>query len=303
MVFQFIKNLWSDNKLWQETDKDTYIQACKQYGNSFLTHPVVISAMCSMLNISEVYSACYSEDKLAGSIANWGPYLAGDKRYLKKLNLRREIDTGNAEVILPVSNQTHIPLPVKGQFISELNHKSITNLKPQKETLSLARSIQSGGFSRKFRYNRRREVKLFKEAGGEIRQLEKLDEDQIAKIYIDLFQKRWGKKPKGEHRLAEFLAYIRPLIKGHYLTIDEQAIAVQLIYISEGEKVISAEYINGGVDLAYSQYSPGSILSFLNIQMAESIAQEKQLPLRFSFGITDKEYKNNWCDPHPVFRC
>jgi hypothetical protein len=43
-------------------------------------------------------------------------------------------------------------------------------------------------------------------------------------------------------------------------------------------------------------------LSFLNTQAAWDDAQARNKPLRFSFGRADREYKDRWCNPVPVFQ-
>ena len=140
------------------------------------------------------------------------------------------------------------------------------------------------------------------QAGGQITPFEELSSDRIAQAYIDLFELRWNKKPKGFERLTEFIGALRPLLKGHLLSIDEQPIAIQLIYVADNPALVSAEYVNGGVDLTFRQYSPGSILSYLNITLVEQIAEAAQKPFRYSFGLSDKDYKDSWCSPHPVYR-
>ncbi len=301
MIVNFLKRAGLVASDWQQVDANVYTNAYQEYGGSFLTHPMVIDAMSSMASIETKFYGCYKNDHLAGALATWGSYLAGDKRYLQKIKQRRLFDVGNAEVILPVSRHIKVPVDYKGQFISEINNGSIINLKKQKESLSLARSFSQGDFSRKFRYNRRRELKHFKESGGEVIPLSELSANEIAIIYTKLFRKRWGKKPKGHEQLSIFLEKIFPMVKGYYLRMNDIPVAIQLIYLVSTQCGVSAEYINGGVDLDYKKFSPGSILSFLNIQMAEDYAQSNNTPLRFSFGLTDKDYKSNWCLPHPVF--
>ena len=288
---------------WQQVDKQVYAAAYDQFGGSLLSHPLVIDTMSQMAEINTTYFARYDGDQLLGALPTWGKYLAGDKRYLKKIGARSIFDTGNAEMILPLkSTQIFSVKGFSGQFISELHQECLPEATLQKETLSLTRSFTNGDFSSKFRYNRRRELKKFQEDGGEIVPFDQLDSHDLAAIYTELFWLRWGKQPKGHARLEEFLSAIRPLVHGHLLTKDNIPVAIQLIFIACNGARVSAEYINGGVDPQFKKYSPGSILSFLNIQYAEQLAVASDVPLRFSFGITDNAYKNIWCDPHPLLR-
>jgi hypothetical protein len=299
----FLNKFTKPGKDWQKVDASVYSEAYTKFGGSFLTHPQVIDAMSAMVSTPTHYYASYRDNQLIGALAAWDKYLAGDKRFLKKIAARTVFDTGNAEVILPLDPQQLISVKgFKGQFISECNHGNIDKLTSQQETLSLARSFTLGGFSSKFRYNRRRELKQFIKDGGEITPFTQLSAHDIATRYIQLFMVRWDKKPKGHERLEEFITAIRPLVHGHLLTMNDSPVAIQLIYLAQTAVRVSAEYINGGVDQQFQQYSPGSILSFLNIQHAEEIATNAEVPLRFSFGISDKEYKNSWCDTHPLYR-
>lgn len=299
--FSFLKQ--SQHKCWCEVDSSVYEEAYNLFGGSFIMHPQVIAVTGTMASISTRYLASYQDGELVGALPLWGKYLAGDKRYLKKMKKRRIFDTGNAEVILPLSKKYYFSLAgFRGQFISELHREQLDNVICQPETLSLARSFKNGDFSSKFRYNRRRELKMFQQDGGEVVVLEQLASAEIATIYIQLFFSRWGKKPKGHERLAEFISGIFPFVKGHLLKKDTLPVAIQLIYLVKSSTVMSAEYINGGLDPQFKKYSPGSILSFLNINYAEELAVREGLPLRFSFGLTDKQYKNTWCVPHPVYR-
>ena len=290
------------NSPWQEVDASVYETAYQQYGGSFLTHPLTVKALSNMVNTPIRYFAQYEEATLIGAIPTWGKYIVGDKRFLKKINKRREVDTGNAEVILPLCLEHTFSLEVKTQFLSERHAENILNRQPQAETLSFANAFNQGGYSKKFRYNRRRELKLFKQAEGEVISFEQLSTEQIAQEYCLLFEKRWEKKAKGHERLAEFLNQVQPLLKGHLLRLEDKSIAIQLIFVAETQPLVSAEYINGGVDLTYKKYSPGSILSFLNIQMVEKIADDHNKPFRYSFGITDNAYKDSWCKAHPVYQ-
>ncbi|EPI5223479.1 antimicrobial resistance protein Mig-14, partial [Pseudomonas aeruginosa] len=50
------------------------------------------------------------------------------------------------------------------------------------------------------------------------------------------------------------------------------------------------------------EFSPGSVLSYLNTQAAWEDARALGKPLRYSFGRADREYKDRWCHPSPVFQ-
>ena len=135
-----------------------------------------------------------------------------------------------------------------------------------------------------------------------VRPISDFDAGQIAAMYRDLFQRRWGFPATGAERLAEVLERLRELLIGSVLLLDDKPIAIQLVYRVEAPEWISVEYVNGGVDPETKAFSPGSVLSFLNTQAAWEDARACNKPLRFSFGRADREYKDRWCNPVPVFQ-
>lgn len=291
------------NKQWQEIDAQLYEEIYAASGGSVITHPHTIKVLENITGLKVRYLGYQVSEKWIGALPLWGNYLVGDKRKLKKEKKNKLFDMGNAEVILPLVPGHIFPFEgIKGQLISELNLGNIEKPKQDSQSLSLARSFKAKEFSSKFRYNRRRELARFEQDGGRIVPFSELSEQEVVGHYTSLFELRWGKKPKGHEKMAEFFSMMRPLLWGHMLTMRDLPAAIQIVYLSKSVRCVSAEYVNGGVDPAFKQYSPGSILSYINIQQAEAIAQNADLNLRFSFGLSDNEYKNNWCNSHPVFR-
>ena len=156
--------------------------------------------------------------------------------------------------------------------------------------------------SKKFRYNQRRELRLLEEAGGQVRPIGDFTAAEIAAMYCDLFQRRWGFPATGAARMAEVVERLRELLVGSVLFLDGAPIAIQLVYRVEAPQWISVEYVNGGVDPQTKAFSPGSVLSFLNTQAAWEDANTRGKMLRFSFGRADREYKDRWCNPVNVFQ-
>ncbi|MFU1925482.1 hypothetical protein ACM6PT_51070, partial [Klebsiella pneumoniae] len=70
-------------------------------------------------------------------------------------------------LILPVADDARIALRHAGRYLSALHERNIVTLRPQTEQLAFARAPED--FSKKFRYNQRREVRLVEEAGGQVR--------------------------------------------------------------------------------------------------------------------------------------
>ena len=292
---------------WQEVVPDVYSDAYERFGGSVLTHPVMVEAVSSMTQMPLRYVARYDGDDLIAALPLWGKFIAGSKKPLKKARKNRIVDTGNAEVILPLKADHSFDIRFSGSFLSSLHTDSITSLKPLADTcISLARSHQPGqenGLSKKFKYNQRRELRLFEEAGGYYRPATELDSQTFSKIYTSLFFQRWGFHIKGHEHFQTFLKKVRPLQTGFMLfSKEDEPVAVQWVLKAESPEWLSFEYINGGVAPEFSEFSPGSILSYLNTRAAEEESMQKNKQLRFSFGRSDREYKDRWCTRVPVYR-
>lgn len=153
-------------------------------------------------------------------------------------------------------------------------------------------------YGKKFLYNQRRELRLFQDNGGQIRDIGEFSAEELADIYAELFRRRWGFAVSARASLPQVFGLLRPYMRGFLLWHQGKAIAFQLLYEVESPGWLSVEYINGGMDPEYRAQSPGSILSFLNIQAARARADGLGKTLRYSFGKADADYKLRWC--HPV---
>jgi CelD/BcsL family acetyltransferase involved in cellulose biosynthesis len=264
------------------------------------THPLVIEQLAELAQIPVRYLGWEHKGELKAAIPTWGRYLALSKDVLKRQGKKGLYDLGNAELILPAAADAQAPLRHAGRYLSELNQGRFANLKPQTESLAMARTPED--LSKKFRYNQRRELRLLEEAGGQVRPIADFSSGELAAIYCDLFQRRWEFPATGAERMAEVIERLRELLIGSVLFLDDAPIAIQLVYRVEAPEWISVEYINGGVDPQTKAFSPGSVLSFLNTQAAWEDARARNKPLRFSFGRADREYKDRWCNPVPVYQ-
>ncbi|MBA1431859.1 antimicrobial resistance protein Mig-14 [Pseudomonas orientalis] len=284
---------------WTPVDADVYAQAWQRYGGSVATHPQVIERLAGLAQIPVRYLGWEQGGELKGAIATWGRDLALSKDVLKRTGKKGLFDLGNAEIILPIAADAQVPLRHRARYLSALNEGRVSTLKPQAEQLAMARTPED--LSKKFRYNQRRELRLLEEAGGVVRQVSEFSGAELAVIYCDLFQRRWSFPATGAERLAEVLELLKAFLIGSVLFLNDAPIAVQVVYRVQAPEWISVEYVNGGVDPETRAFSPGSVLSFLNTQSAWEHARALDLPLRFSFGRADREYKERWCNPVPVF--
>jgi hypothetical protein len=298
-MLEFIKN-WR-MKAWREIDAGMYAEAYVQFGGSVLSSPLTVEVISKLAQLPIHYYGYYQNDQLLAAIPVWGRWVAGSKEAFKKMGRKGIIDMGNAELILPISSAAKISIPVKANNISPIHADNITNLKQMDVDLCLAKPHRTGGLSKKFRYNQRRALRLLEEKGVAPRTVQSLRNSEVANIYINLFEKRWGFKPVGYERFEELLDGLRPLLFGSLLELEGEAIAFQLIYKCESADHISIEYINSGVDPDYQPLSPGSALTFLNTQQAWALSEQLSKPLRYSFGKADAAYKEMWCTRSVVY--
>jgi len=237
---------------------------------------------------------------LQAAVAVWDGSLALSRDVLKRRGQRDLFDLGNAEVILPAASGAMAPVRQRMRYVSALNEGAISTLRKQADELALARQPEEYG--KKFRYNQRRELRMLEDAGGEILPVTDLSAQALAAIYTELFEMRWGFDVPGKKHLAQVFGALKDFLWGHYLLLDGKPVAVQVLYRVESPDWISIEYINGGVDPASRNFSPGSVLSFINTQSAWEDARLRGKLLRYSFGRADVEYKDRWCNRQPVFR-
>lgn len=285
---------------WQVIDAQTYAQAWARFGGSVATHPLVVSQLADLAQIPVRYLAWHQAGELKAAIPTWGRHLALSKDVLKRSGKKALFDLGNAEIILPAAADAAAPLRHGARYLSELNQGRFVGLKAQKEQLAMARAPED--LSKKFRYNQRRELRLLEEVGGVVRPISDFDAATVAAMYCDLFQRRWGFAATGAECMGDVIERLRDLLIGSVLLLDDKPIAIQLVYRVEAPEWISVEYVNGGVDPETKAFSPGSVLSFLNTQAAWEDARARNKPLRFSFGRADREYKDRWCHPVPVYQ-
>ncbi|MDB5980799.1 MAG: acetyltransferase [Pseudomonas sp.] len=285
---------------WTLIDAAAYAQVWQRFGGSVATHPLVVERLAGLADIPVRYLGWQQDGDLQAAIPTWGRSLALSKDVLKKQGKKGLFDLGNAELILPVAAGAQVPLRHRARYLSSLLEGRVRTLKPQPESLAMARAPED--LSKKFRYNQRRELRLLEEAGGVVRPVSDFTSAELASMYCDLFQRRWGFAATGAERMADVIELLRELLIGSVVFLNEAPIAIQLVYRVEAPEWISVEYINGGVDPQTRDFSPGSVLSFLNTQSAWEHARAANKPLRFSFGRADREYKDRWCNPVAVFQ-
>ena len=277
---------------WHPISAAQYRAAWLRWGGSVATHPDVVERLSDLAGIAVRYLGCSVNDELQAAVPTWGRHIALAKDVLKRQKKRGVFDLGNAEIILPQAPNSNIALQHQARYVSELHAQRISTLTEQKEGLALAREPEQ--YSKKFRYNQRREQRLLEEQGGVIVPVSTLSAAEQAQMYTSLFEKRWDFAVPGKEYLAEVFSLLREFMTGSFITINDVPVAFQVLYRVEAPEWISLEYINGGVDTDYNSLSPGSVLSFVNTQSEWQHARELNKPLRYSFGRAGREYKDRW---------
>ena len=285
---------------WQEIDEAQYANTWHRYGGSVATHPQVVARLSAFLDLPVRYLGWYVDGELRAGIPCSGRYLALAKEVLKREGKRGLLDLGNAEIILPIEASVQVPVRQRMRYVSELNTERIVGLRSQPEGLALAREPED--YSKKFRYNQRRELRLLEESGGRLQPMSDFTPAEQAAMYADLFQRRWGFEVPGKQGLAEVFSLLREFMTGAVVLLEGDPVAVQVLYRVESPEWVSLEYINGGVDPQSRAFSPGSVLSFVNTQQAWEDARALGKPLRYSFGRADREYKDRWCRKVAVYQ-
>ncbi len=284
---------------WEVISAETYADIWQQFGGSVMTHPDIVAQLSAMTGISVRYLGKRQPvGPWQAAIATWGRHLALSRSGLKAFGKKRAFDLGNAEVILPIAPEMRFKTRFKMAYVNAQQASQILNLRRQTESLALARPPED--YSSKFLYNQRREWRLFQEAGGRAEPVGAFSTTEIARMYTELFEARWGFDVPSKKTLSDVLQRLQPFLKGQVLFLDEAPVAVQILYQVESPNWLSLEYINGGVAPDHKKFSPGSVLTFLNTQSAWEEARAKQKNLRYSFGRADREYKLRWCQREPV---
>jgi len=291
---------------WQIINLEDYTQVYEQFGGSVITHPQIIKELSALCDIKVTYFGLEAKEQnkqngqLIAAFAAWDKYLALSKQVLKKRKIPRLFDLGNSEVIIPTAKNARFNLPVKCEVISALNTANIGNLKQADKSLALAKSFDLHG--KKSISTKRRKLRQLNDNNAHLVPINDFSADRQAAIYRELFKLRFGFNPKGINHLTEVFTIMRDFMQGFVIMHNDNPLAIQIIYAVESPTYLSYEYINGGVNPnILHNYSPGTVLYFVNLQQAFKRANELNKDLRYSFGLLDNPYKESWCESHPIY--
>jgi len=209
------------------------------------------------------------------------------------------------DIILPCAHDAKVLLPFKTKKMSPMQTGLVLNSFSNKLLKNKICHIKQK-FSSKTSRKRNGERNRFIKAGGKILDVESLSTKDICEAYLKLFKLRWKDKlrPFPKENLFETIERFRHMLFGSALALNEEIIAIDLIFKSETIDWIYFDDINGGYNPSYSELSVGSVLLWENYNRAKELCQLGNKKLIFSLGKyrEEWEYKKTWCEVLPLRR-
>jgi hypothetical protein len=291
---------------WKEITATEYAEAYTRFGGSVATNPQVLALIAEHVNAAATFYGKHGRDgKRVAAVAAWDSMIAGDKEALVALGVETRFDLGTPEIIVPVAASFRGILPFHSKHLADLHASSFTNLSTRNRNRSLCLAKPLDGpdaMSARSCQKRRNEVRRFLDAGGEIRAVTAFAPNALADIYGRLFEARWQRPHPQLVDLPLMMEYLRDMLRGHVLLLQGEPCAYQFLLANKGPRGLSVEFVNGGVDPGTQEHSPGSVLTWLNIEAALNEAQAADVPLRYSFGRNSGDYKSLWAKEHTLLR-
>lgn len=290
---------------WRSVSPEAYGLAYRNYGGSVINHPDILAFIDRRFDCAPAYwGKPGPQGQLSAAVATWGKYLAGDKEALKRLGVETRFDFGTPEVLLPLAPHFRTSVLFRCKHLANEHSAQIANLSQSNRgrTLCFAKGLGENGMSKRSCQRRRNETKKLLDAGGEIRPVTAFSPDQLATLYASLFEKRWQRPYLLRPGLTDMMSSLSHLMTGHVVLIKDQPAAFQFLLAAHSGNHYSVEYINGGVDPALHELSPGTVLTWLNVEQSWHHAQKLRAHLRYSFGRNSANYKAQWAYEVPLLR-
>ena len=205
------------------------------------------------------------------------------------------------EIMIPVAKEAKMMFPEKTNGMSYFNRWNFKNVNfnvLRKKNNCFAKRKYSAKTEKK----RRNEYNRFLRAGGRCCQINQFKPEELADFYIFLFKSRFNENIEcySKENLISIITAMYKMLFGHILFIENEPCAIDLIFMGESEKIIYFDLPNGGVNMKYSDLSPGSVLMWKNICSAREYCEKSGKDMRFSMGSIGKDwnYKLRWADAH-----
>lgn len=275
---------------WKECSLDVYKQAFAMYGGSVCCHPDIITYLSNKLG-KEVKYFCKTQD----DILICASYSVQGELCL----FSRDYPFVYEDIIIPCNPDAKVILPFRTKKMSPMQTGSVLNSFSSRLLKNKICHIKQK-FSTKTTRKRNGEKNRFIKAGGGILNIESLSTKDICDAYLKLFRLRWEDKLRSfpEKNLLETIERFRHMLFGAALTLNDEIIAIDLIFKTETIDWVYFDDINGGYDPSYSDLSVGSILLWENYNRAKKLCLEGNKKLIFSLGkyCEEWEYKKTWCE-------
>lgn len=272
-----------------------YARQYQMNGGSFILHPEVLDYLQQSYGVRADYRGFFKDGQCQGAVATWGTFIAGERYALRARKIADRIDFGCPVLYLPIAPGHRCWVLHRARFLLSLQRSRIGGaIFPSGKTMSILKSIPDDLLTGKKEF--RMKERKFHDRGGEARDIRQLSVEDIVTVYTDLFRQRWGRKPHAIGSMKETLAALHKFLFGKVLMINERPIAIQINYRADTDPLICVDYINGGVDKSAHALSPGSLLSYINGKTACEEAKAAGRQLVYSYGKSDMDYKDQWCN-------
>ncbi|GAA0913640.1 antimicrobial resistance protein Mig-14 [Rothia nasimurium] len=282
---------------WQRSDHDTYRRAYERFGGSLCAHPAILAHLDSR----GAGPVAFYHKEVQGQIV--GAYFVDSNDVIAHPVTKAPVIFDN--IILPMDPGHRTYLPARSKRLSHRHRGQFLNFAYgalNRRTICLVKDE----FSQKTRKNRRAELNRFLDQGGEIHSVDSFGDDELARIYRELFIMRWpGGHPGHRHdELAAFIGAIRSMMFGHVLFYKGRPCAYDLIYRAECPRWVYFDDHNGAMDPELNHFGLGSILLWLNIQTAREQCAGLGKEMIFSLGGAYEKwsYKKMWSHEHRLGR-
>ena len=277
---------------WKESDADVYEYCFNTFGGSVNMHPDVIRLFSSRSGQKASY---YHKEKNGRYVA---AYALLDNKTVG-VDEWKNFPLSYDEVLIPAKKNAVMAFPEKLNRLSHFNRSNFLNVNfsvARKNRVCFVKDL----FSAKTEKNRRNEFNRFIKSGGRCEDVRNFSPEELANIYTFLFESRFAGTVKGHSKenICEMLKGLRSLLFGHVLFVNDEPCAIDLLFMAESESMVYVDVPNGGVNVKYSDLSPGSLLMWRNIAAVREYCQRAGKEMRFSIGSLDKEwtYKLRWAD-------
>ncbi|RUL76102.1 GNAT family N-acetyltransferase [Dyella choica] len=283
----------------RQISAEEYAHCYREWGGSFIVHPEVLNYFEATHNVKVRYRGYFKNGQCVGAVPVWGAFVAGDHSALHAHQLDRKEDFGYPVIHLPIDPQSKCHVLYKAKYLLSLQQPQIAGaLFMKRKQMAILKQLPDELEAGKKEYQIKE--RRFKRQGGIARDIQAFSGEEIAAIYVDLFQQRWDRPPQGAAMLGHTFSALKKFLFGKILWLDDHPIAIQINYRADTRRTICIDYVNGGVVKTLKNLSPGSLLSYINGCNACEESRQTGKQLIYSYGKANTEYKDQWC--HRVTR-